>query len=136
MMELADPGCDTVPAKFVAVQDKNTVPEGPAVYVMLLVVAPAVIVPPESDHEKVHPSCAGTIATYPAWPEDTCWGAVMVGVEGAFTTTRLAVPRFAALPEASVTEQERIMVPAGPAEKVMQFWDGSEVMLPAVRDHA
>ena len=46
MVLLAVPAAEAVPAAFVAMQLTPTVPEAPGVKVMLVVVAPAVIVPP------------------------------------------------------------------------------------------
>ena len=56
------PGVESVPPPLVATQLRPTLPEAPAVKVMLVVVAPAVMVPPEMVQAKVTPVWAETLA--------------------------------------------------------------------------
>src|SRR3954462_1196581 len=90
---LAVPACETVPAAFMAVQERETTPTAGAEYVTpvpLAEVAPLAKTPPEIVHRKVFPFCAGMVAAMPDAPAVTFDLVEMTGARGAATTVTLA----------------------------------------------
>ena len=102
------------PADVVTVTLRVSVPAAPAVKVMLLVPAPAVIVPLPMVHAYVAPTPAfATDATLPVEPDGTLTGAVMVAFGlGLMVTFAVFVAEQL---EALVTVSVRPTVPEAPA---------------------
>jgi hypothetical protein len=78
------------PAALVTTQVTTRVPGAPAVKVIALVPAPAVMVPPVIDHAYVAPACVGTDALRPVAAVVTAEGTVSVATGAATTSTATA----------------------------------------------
>jgi hypothetical protein len=82
----AVPADDETPSALVATQLKVRVPADPAVNVIEVVPAPAVMVPPVMPQVYEHPVWAGMLAANPVLPVVTVAGALITGINGAATT--------------------------------------------------
>ena len=131
MAQVAEPGALAWPAPLVTVQPRLTLPEAPAVKVMALLPAPAVMAPPEIVQTKVLFAWAGTEAASPVALAVTLAGAVMVAL-GAAKMAQVAVPALLAAPAALLTTQLSWTEPEAPAEKVMALLALPAVMAPPV----
>jgi len=107
----------------------------PAVHVIARVPAPAVIVPPVRFQEYAAPAPASSVlAAFPGEAAQTAAGAVMRDDGGTFTAT-LADPE-PAQPAADATATDTVVLPDGPAVKVMFRDPAPEINVPLTTVHA
>jgi hypothetical protein len=105
-------------AAFVTTSVRSTVPDAPAVYVIVWMFVAEVIVPFTIDHAYVV-APAGPAAELPVELAQTCAGVgVIVGVAGDGAIVTLTV-LLAGQPDAFVTTSVRSTVPAAPEVYVM-----------------
>jgi hypothetical protein len=120
---------------FVTVTETVTIPDAPAVYVILLVDILDVIVPLLTVHEYVAPTPAsGTEAALPVELEHTDAALVIVALGNGLIVTD--APDDAEHEFALVTVTESVVVPDAPAVYVILLVDVLDVIVPLVTVHA
>src|SRR5207247_1474218 len=122
------------PDALVTTRVRLTVPEAPAVYVMVWMLVAEVIVPLTIDHAYVV-AAAGPAAEVPVeLPQSCCAGGVVVGVGWVVMIALVIV--LAGDAEAVVTTSVRSTVPEAPAVYVMVWMLLADVIVPLTIDQA